>query len=322
MGQQSDQIVDYDDAAKEQLSEYAGSDFASILQRKKSALMRLDPHQIMQREQWYSCYVNLGTYLAMQSTEAKDHSQRMAQLALSHTNLAQAILFMPNHDGGIAEHQMHIVVGMIRSISADFDSRWDKAVPLKDFLELADSDNKAKLLGLCGLIVLGDAWQSVDMFSALSQTVWRSSWKQNVSYLADMRCAEMIDQGHNSLMPGAPKGNALKEELQLFSQQVHQENQIKSLYPKLRTEAEAWQKARTVYMMVRLKAGRHPDTDPTFWNDYHKTPPPKLEVDSYFSPRQLLKNHINFGVNILLIGMGLLCFVGAAKIIRQCTSQV
>ena len=321
-GQQSDQISAYNDAAREQLSEYAGSDFASILLRKKSALMRLDPRRKTQREQWYSCYVNLGTYLAMQASQTKIPSQRAAQLVSAHANLAEAIRFMPHHDSGVAERQMKIVEGMLRSATADFDPRWNNAIPLKDFLGVAEGDNKARISGLCGLIVLGNAWQSVDMFSALSKTIWTATWKQNISYLADLRCAELINQSRGSLMPGAPKGNALKEQLELFSQQVHQEDLLKSLYPKLRAEAESWQKTRTNYMMARLTKGRHPDTDPTFWNDYHSTPSPSLEMASYLTPQQALKRDISWGMNILLIGIGLLCFVSLAKFIRQRTSHV
>jgi hypothetical protein len=31
---------------------------------------------------------------------------------------------------------------------------------------------------------------------------------------------------------------------------------------------EGWQEKRIAYMMDRLTAGRHPDTDPSFWNDF------------------------------------------------------
>ena len=39
-------------------------------------------------------------------------------------------------------------------------------------------------------------------------------------------------------------------------------------FVKLRAEADAWQKARTEFMMRRLNGGRHPDTDLEFWNGY------------------------------------------------------
>ena len=51
---------------------------------------------------------------------------------------------------------------------------------------------------------------------------------------------------------------------------------VKAAYAKLRAEADAWQKARLDFMLPRLEAGRHPDTDPTFWQGYVETPPPSI----------------------------------------------
>jgi hypothetical protein len=40
----------------------------------------------------------------------------------------------------------------------------------------------------------------------------------------------------------------------------------------LRQEADRWQAHRTEYMMQRMQAGRHPDTDPAFWQKYQELP--------------------------------------------------
>jgi hypothetical protein len=51
---------------------------------------------------------------------------------------------------------------------------------------------------------------------------------------------------------------------------------IKSEFLRLREEADSWQKDRTDFMMVRLKAGRHPDTDSHFWDGYVSKPAPQI----------------------------------------------
>ncbi|MEO6812217.1 MAG: hypothetical protein ABI353_24175 [Isosphaeraceae bacterium] len=43
-----------------------------------------------------------------------------------------------------------------------------------------------------------------------------------------------------------------------------------------RAAAEQWQQARVAFMTARLNAGRHPDTDPTFWDGYSAPVPPEL----------------------------------------------
>lgn len=44
----------------------------------------------------------------------------------------------------------------------------------------------------------------------------------------------------------------------------------------LRAEADAWHAKRTAFMNERLEQGRHPDTDPHFWDIYHTRPAPEL----------------------------------------------
>jgi hypothetical protein len=48
------------------------------------------------------------------------------------------------------------------------------------------------------------------------------------------------------------------------------------MFRDLRDEADSWSRARTEYMIPLLRTGRHPDTDPTFWNGRRPTPPPSL----------------------------------------------
>ncbi len=55
---------------------------------------------------------------------------------------------------------------------------------------------------------------------------------------------------------------------------------LDAAYPKLRAEADAWQAARTAFMMRRLQEGRHPDTDPRFWDGYAEAPAPGLPTQT------------------------------------------
>jgi hypothetical protein len=61
---------------------------------------------------------------------------------------------------------------------------------------------------------------------------------------------------------------------------VMAETLLDPAYKQFRAEADAWQEARTAFMMERLKAGRHPDTDPQFWNGYTERPAPGLPATS------------------------------------------
>ena len=73
--------------------------------------------------------------------------------------------------------------------------------------------------GLAGLVVLGNAWESVDIFHALNVALQRDSLgyargrdggRNTLAYFAWLRCRELIDAGKGSMLPDAPKGEALK----------------------------------------------------------------------------------------------------------------
>jgi hypothetical protein len=66
----------------------------------------------------------------------------------------------------------------------------------------------------------------------------------------------------------------------------------------LRSEAEIWQNARWKYLLPRLHQGKHPDTDPTFWNEWKETAPPKVLTYNPWTPEELLRTH---GIELLLI---------------------
>jgi hypothetical protein len=48
--------------------------------------------------------------------------------------------------------------------------------------------------GLRGLVVLGDAWQSVHLLNTLAKAVLRDNQRTSVSYLALLRAAELASQ--------------------------------------------------------------------------------------------------------------------------------
>jgi len=55
---------------------------------------------------------------------------------------------------------------------------------------------------------------------------------------------------------------------------------LDTAFLKLRAEADAWHAARDAFMMSRLRAGRHPDTDPSFWRGYTERPASGLPTKS------------------------------------------
>lgn len=144
--------------------------------------------------------------------------------------------------------------------------------PLGDYLvekRLMDW-NKAEdaVAGLSGLIRLGNAWESVDVYAALGDALAHENLG-TIGEAALARVLELQKVGKSSItgwkftmdafIEGRPMG--------IERDQAHEE------FKRLREEADAWHDARTEYMLAKLKTGEHPDTDKDFWDGFRASEP-------------------------------------------------
>ncbi|MEZ6090856.1 MAG: hypothetical protein R3C05_23110, partial [Pirellulaceae bacterium] len=178
-----------------------------------------------------------------------------------------------------------------------------------EFTEPEEADEAVR--GLAGLVVLGDAWRSVDVFNALNVALQRNSLgfersrdggRNSLAYFARLRCLELIDSGYGSLIPDAPSGEDLKAILHEPGF-VRPELLLDTAYRKLRAEADAWHDERAAFMSQRLEEGRHPDTDPDFWKGYVARPVPKLPTTSVPDAYKARQHRIVMVVASVMIGV-------------------
>jgi hypothetical protein len=165
-------------------------------------------------------------------------------------------------------------------------------------------DYAAAVKGLSGLVVLGDAWESVDIFAAMAHLLERGG-EASLSHLASLRCRELITAGRRSLSPDAPtEAKALIKVLRFISLNPLtsvNEGHNKALYTTLRADADAWQARHAAYLVERLQAGRHPDTESAFWGEFRDSPPPRLEMPW---PREWANRHLGMYWPLFAIAAG------------------
>lgn len=140
-------------------------------------------------------------------------------------------------------------------------------VSLMEYVSPDHEAPRATLDGMSGLVVLGSAWESIDVFDCIAAALSRQyPHKSHLSAMVWLRVRELKQAGHRSLgsIDVEPPPDSMNE--------VSSEDT--TAYRSLRSEADEWEKKRTAYMMARLSAGRHPDTDSTFWSDWHDSGPP------------------------------------------------
>lgn len=128
--------------------------------------------------------------------------------------------------------------------------------------------------GLSGLITLGAAWESVDIFNALSRAL-SDQGDAVVAALAQMRVDELLNTGHQSLSKNFEKSNPLG-----LSKNIAMST-MEPYFMRARAEADGWVARRNFFITDQLALGLHPDTHPDFWDDWEETTsPPRIPLSS------------------------------------------
>ena len=253
----------------------------------------LDASRPEVKEQFYRYHANLGTFLVHRWVRQGADRARIGEVKAARDEIARALEINPNAHFGREKYQLRALEWIVDPPKVEAGWRdlpnllgWSFDDIYGQQTDPKEADDAVR--GLAGLVVLGNAWESVDVFHALNIALQRDSLgyergreggRNTLAYLAWLRCRELIDAGKGSMLPDAPKGEALKAILPKPGF-VMAEKLLDPAYVRLRAEADAWQAARTAFMTERLKAGRHPDTDPHFWDGYTERPAPGLPAMS------------------------------------------
>ncbi len=305
------QLDAYDDAgvACDRLGR--GDEAIAWMEKKRARLDGLDRSDRKVNEDWYRLYANLGTFRVHRWIRMGADRSRIAEVKQARAEIAQAIEINPEAHFGREKYQLMAMDWMIEPPAL---VKYDNLPNILGLYPNATIDEQAArdaVTGLSGLVVLGNAWESVDVFQALAHALSHYGKRNTLAYLAWLRCIELIDQGRGSILPEAPRGDELKKIL-FRPDFTRKDNLLDEAYPRLRAEAEAWHQARTAFMLERLQSGRHPDTDRTFWEGYHEPPPPLLPSSSVageYAARQEARRRrdVVILIAILVVVLGLPC---------------
>jgi tetratricopeptide (TPR) repeat protein len=308
-----DDLAAYDDAGVACDRIGRGDQALSWMEKKRAQLEKLDPSRSDVKEQRYRYHANLGTFLVHGWARQGADRSRIGEVKAARDEIARALEINPNAHFGREKYQLRALEWIVDPPKADSSQYlpnllgWNSNDVYGQQTDPKAADDAVR--GLAGLIVLGNAWESVDIFNALNLALQCDSLgyerrpeggRNSLAYLAWLRCHELIEAGKGSMLPDAPKGEALKSRL-FRPGFVDADELLDPAFRKLREEADAWQSARNAFMMRRLKEGRHPDSDPGFWNGYTEQPAPGLPTKSVpedFSERLELRQRTMLSVII------------------------
>jgi hypothetical protein len=233
----------------------------------------------------YRYLANLGTFYAHRWFARGADRTDLADMDRAEAYIAQAIQLNPDAHFGRERYQLMAMRWILNPPAAALDDDGSMEELPSLFLahdgfralretegerpsgDLARAGLHDAVEGLAGLIALGNAWESVDVFHALALAL-NDQGDSAMSYLAQLRCRELIAAGRTSLHPASAAGDALLAAMQVPGYLTTEEGAIESYFADARAAADEWHEHRTEFMMAKLAAGAHPDTDPAFWSGF------------------------------------------------------
>lgn len=282
----------YDDAGVASDRLHRGDEAIEWMVRKKASLDRAPANDATASEHLYRYHANIGTFYAHRWVRGGAPRDRLGDLATAREHIAAAIGINPQAHFGRERYQLMAIEWLLAGPNAVLDPRasslfWAARDPLgsdplgeKNAHRLAAAGFGDAVQGLSGLIVLGDAWQSADIYHALGLAL-NDAGHGAAAYLAAMRMNTLIHASAEkdrswSLLPGND------DRLLSAQDRIRKGNRflrVHEYYEPAARAAQHWHEHRRAFMLGQLDAGRHPDTHPDFWKDYRELPVPKLESD-------------------------------------------
>ena len=303
-------LAAYDDAgvACDRLGRY---DEAIDWMAKKRAALDAAPESETKTEHVYRYLANLGTFHIHRWIASGTDRAAMADVRRARDLIARAIELNPDAHFGRERYQLMAIDWILEPTPVD-DGRYPMGyyASILDRIAYADgwpgvSYNNAladagypdAAEGFAGLVALGNAWKSFDVFHALALSL-QDRRDSSLAYLAWLRAEEILASGGGTLHP--------EMDLSDFDASEHPyhldgsgQRPVEAFYKKARAEADAWHDARTAYITERLKQGQHPDTHPDFFAAWvEPSSMPKLP-DGFFG---LGGHRATFARAVLILG--------------------
>ena len=253
------------------------------MERKKAVLDRLPPDQTADSR--YRYLSNLGTFhlLRWASKPENVRAYDLSDLKASEKLVAQALELNPGAHFGREKFQLMFIrwlldpsnppeYGHVNFLRLDQDVM---SVP-RGGMSREDFTLEEARQGITGLIQLGAAWESVDVFQTL-QVCLHAGRSMSLAQLAYLREKELYDAGGRSLHPVA---EVREKVVPGFFGGLRDQEKVARYFQRARAAARAREAAWLAFQEERFRAGMHPDTHPAFWDGWKEPEFPAMPYPS------------------------------------------
>jgi tetratricopeptide (TPR) repeat protein len=221
----------------------------------------------------YRYHANIGTFHAHRWIRGGGDAEDMTDLEAAREHIAKAIEINPDAHFGREFVQLGAIEWLLDDAADDEENCWhgdyptmlSKLIPVEDINDWQHQPNKAVTEGLVGLVVLGAAWQSTDVLTALAIEL-NNEQQSSLALVCMHRIDELLGQGRKSLHPTArPSETPEYSMMELFEMPVTDRGEIAEYYATVRQEAGEFRESYSSFVKQRLVAGLHPDTHKDFF---------------------------------------------------------
>ncbi len=267
-----DNLAAYDDAgvACDRLG--MGDEAIEWMTKKRAALDAL-PESEARTNHEYRYLANLGTFHAHRWIKNGADRSDLTDIQRARDLIDQAITLNPDAHFGRERYQLMALDWILQPPVIDPSSSAPSNILEADpalagrgsgliLGELEGTAHADAGEGFAGLIALGNAWNSFDVFFSLGDAL-QGGGDSSLAALAWYRAEEIALDGGHSLHPNY---NASGFRADSFTaRHLSDPAPVEAFYQEARAEADAWHTARTAYITTRLEQGEHPDTHPDFF---------------------------------------------------------
>ncbi|CAN5627787.1 hypothetical protein BH23PLA1_BH23PLA1_20900 [soil metagenome] len=174
-----DDLAAYDDAgvACDRLG--LGDEAISWMQRKRAELEKLDASRPEVQEQRYRYHANFGTFLVHRWARQGADRTRIDEVEAARDEIARALESNPDAHFGREKYQLQAMDWIVDPPKVEGSQHlpnllgWSFDDIYGELTDPEEADDAVR--GFAGLIVLGNAWESVDIFHALNVALQRNS---------------------------------------------------------------------------------------------------------------------------------------------------
>lgn len=310
-------INEYDDIAVAYDRIGKDDDAIKWIELKKKQLSPLNMKSEASKDQWYRYFANCGTFWVHRWAKSGADTKRISEVKHGQELIAKALEISPGAHFGREKYQQMVISWIIESREdslVSHDEYWSSQTLARFVSEhVPGDDRKEAIVGLTGLIRLGGAWQSPDVYWAIGSLFYYP--EQAMAMVSKLRAREILAAGGKSMDPAF---KSVEQQETYISDHPALDAHEEAEYHRLRALADKWNKDRESFMLARLKAGHHPDTDPDFWDGVPAMPEFKVEqtLGSWWQHNVMTTSNQVFFSLALCLGTPILLFFGVRKMIR------